>query len=225
MKACFFDVDGTLVLTDHAGRYAFAETFAEDFGVAEISGEVPFSGCSDRGIAAGLFAAHGIEDTRDNWERFRQGYVRRIERHVRSRQGRVLPGVAELVDRLEQLGDVHLGLLTGNVAAAAEAKLRHYGLWDRFGFGGFGDEHPDRNDVAAAAADAARRRHGRLARDERLVVIGDTPNDIRCARSIGAIAIAVATGEPTYEELALHEPDVLVETLEDADRIVALLAD
>ncbi|MEN0112148.1 MAG: HAD family hydrolase [Planctomycetota bacterium] len=224
MKACLFDIDGTLIQTDGAGQHAFARTFAEEFGVSELARDVPFAGRSDRGITAGLFAAHGIENSEDNWTRFRAEYVARLDASLEERDGEVLPGAVELIERVEALGDVHVGLLTGNVAAAAEKKLRYYGLWERFAFGGFGDDHPDRNDIAATAAAKARERHGRLTREERIVVIGDTPNDVRCARSIGAYAVAVPTGHTHAIELAAANPDVLIPTLESADEVLALLA-
>ncbi len=224
MKVCLFDIDGTLVQTDGAGQHAFAETFAEEFGVAELSNDVPFAGRSDRGIAGGLFEIHGIENSQANWDRFREAYVKKIDFHVEQRDGAVLPGVVELIERVEAIGDVHLGLLTGNVEAAAESKLRYYGLWDRFAFGGYGDVHPDRNDIAATAAAKAREKHGRITREERVVVIGDTPNDVRCARSIGAYAVAVATGHTNPIELAAANPDILIPTLEEADDILAFLA-
>lgn len=224
MKVCFFDIDGTLVLTGRAGMYAFAETFAEEFGVEELSKEVSFAGCSDRGIAGGLFEAHGVENSDANWDRFRSGYVERLESQVEEREGRVLPGVVELIEKVEALGDVHIGLLTGNVVAAAEVKLRYYGLWDRFAFGGFGDEHPDRNDIAASALDSARLHHGPTTGEERIVVIGDTPNDVRCARSIGAHAVAVATGHTEPIELMVANPDVLIPTLEESEDILSFLA-
>lgn len=224
MKVCLFDIDGTLIQTAGAGQRAFAETFAEEFGVDELSNEVSFAGCSDRGIAGGLFEVHGIENSSANWDRFRQSYVTRIAAHVEHCDGAVLPGVVELIERVESLGDVHIGLLTGNVSAAAEAKLSHYGLWDRFAFGGFGDDHPDRNDIAATAAAKARERHGRLTREERIVVIGDTPNDVRCARSIGAFAAAVATGHTPAIMLAAANPDILIPTLEESEEILSFLA-
>lgn len=224
MKACLFDIDGTLIQTAGAGQRAFAEAFAAEFGVKELSNDVPFAGCSDRGIAGGLFEVHGIENSTANWDRFRTAYVTRIASHVADCEGEVLPGVVELIDRVEALGDVHIGLLTGNVAAAAEAKLSHYGLWDRFAFGGYGDDHSDRNDIAATAAAKARERHGRLTRDERIVVIGDTPNDVRCARSIGAFVAAVATGHTPAITLAAANPDLLIPTLEEGDEIVSFFA-
>lgn len=224
MKACLFDIDGTLIQTASAGQFAFEEAFEAAFGVTELSKDVPYAGRSDRGIAADLFGVHGIDNTPENWERFRSVYVGLIAKHVAERDGEVLPGVVALIERVEALGDVHLGLLTGNIEAAAEAKLGYYGLWDRFAFGGFGDDHPDRNDIAATAAAKARERHGRLTREERIVVIGDTPNDVRCARSIGAYAVAVPTGHTPAIALAAANPDILIPTLEDSDDILSFLA-
>lgn len=228
MKACFFDIDGTLVQTGGAGQWAFAETFLDLFGIEELSKEVPFAGRSDRGIAGGFFRAHGLDDSQANWDRFRDGYVERLGRHVRERDGGLLPGVPALIDRVEALGDVDIGLLTGNIRRAAEVKLGHYGLWDRFEFGGFGDDHPDRNDIAAAALAAARRRRRERSAaerdvEEKIVVIGDTPNDVRCARAIGAWAVAVPTGPTPVEDLIAAQPDLLVETLEQADAVVEYL--
>lgn len=224
MKACLFDIDGTLIRTEGAGQRAFAEAFFEAFGVAELSEDVSYAGRSDRGIAGDLFGIHGIENTPTNWERFRQTYVGLIAKHVAERDGEVLPGVFELIERVEALGDVHVGLLTGNIEAAAEAKLSHYGLWERFAFGGFGDEHPDRNDIASTAATRARERHGRPTDNERIVVIGDTPNDVRCARSIGAYAVAVPTGHTPSITLAAANPDLLIPTLKVTDDLLAFLS-
>jgi phosphoglycolate phosphatase-like HAD superfamily hydrolase len=125
---------------------------------------------------------------------------------------------------LEQLrvrGDVALGLLTGNLRQAALRKLTHYGLWDWFLFGGFGDEHLDRNDIAAAALTAARL-HLNGSPSGQVVVVGDTINDIRCARSIGALAVAVPTGKTPATDLHAAAPDVLVDTLEDAEAVLRL---
>lgn len=235
MKTCLFDIDGTLVMTGGAGQIAFEETFAAEFGVdevsnAEITKGITFAGRSDRAIALDLMTAHGLEPTDDNWHRFQSGYIDRLVAALNRCRGEVLPGVGAILDRLEARGDVLLGLLTGNVRCAAEKKLAHYELWHRFEtehppFGGFGDVHTDRNDIAATAVQEARERYGRLAERETIVIIGDTPNDIRCARSVGAIAVAVPTGHTPAKELAEHEPDLLIDTLEDADRLLAYFDD
>lgn len=222
MHICFLDIDGTLVSTGGAGQAAFVVTLDKDFGIPNAtSSGVSFAGRSDRAIALDLFARHGLEPTSENWQRFRAAYVGRLTEVLPAYQGRVLPGVEPLLESLAARRDTALGLLTGNVQQAARHKLNHYGLWDWFSFGGFGDEHTDRCDIAAAAL-LAGRKHLDGAAHRELVVIGDTPNDIRCARSIGARAVAVPTGSTSIDELRAAEPDVLVETLEDAEPILEL---
>jgi phosphoglycolate phosphatase-like HAD superfamily hydrolase len=222
MHICFLDIDGTLVSTGGAGQAAFVVTLDKDYGIRDAtSSGVSFAGRSDRAIAADLLALHGLEPTPELWQDFRAAYVRRLAEVLPIYKGRVLPGVVPLLETLAQRGDTALGLITGNVAQAAEHKLRHYELWDWFSFGGYGDEHPDRNDIAAAAL-AAGRIHLNGTPHRELVVIGDTPNDIRCARSIGARCVAVPTGNTSIDALRSAEPDVLVETLEDSAPILKL---
>ena len=239
MKTILFDIDGTLILTGGAGQRAFAQTFADDFGVPEISVQVAFAGRSDRAISRDLMLAHDIEPSESNWQRFREGYLGRLPEALRKGSGRVLPGVLPLLERLAEF-PIHLGLLTGNIREGAEQKLTHYNLWHRFAFGGYGDDHFDRNDIAATAL-AAARQHSRNRSTllltspreiegkqphhaETVIVIGDTANDIRCARAIGAIAVGVATGHTSTTELANENPDLVIETLEDTDVLLDWIA-
>jgi phosphoglycolate phosphatase-like HAD superfamily hydrolase len=222
MHICFFDIDGTLVLTGGAGQTAFGRTLAADFGVADMNRDVVFAGRSDRAIAMELFRIHGISATAENWQTFCAGYVARLDETLPSHNGYVLPGVEGLLSALAARGDVALGLLTGNVLEAARRKLSHFGLWDHFAFGGFGDEHEVRSDIAAAALAAAR---SHLNGDSlgRFLVIGDTLHDIRCGQSIGARCVGVPTGSTPADVLRTAGPEVVVETLEDTDSIMALL--
>jgi len=226
MHICFLDIDGTLILTGGAGQAAFAQTLAADFGIAEIDAAVSFAGRSDRAIAMDLFRSHGVEPSAENWQRFCAGYVTRLEKTLVTHQGSVLPGVPSSLTALAARGDVAIGLLTGNVREGARRKLGHYGLWDWFPFGGFGDEHTERCDIAAAALSAARQHlngHSNSASRGKVLVIGDTPHDIACGRSIGAMCVGVPTGHTSIELLQQADPDVLVETLADAGPILALL--
>src|SRR5688572_19061405 len=156
MHICFLDIDGTLVLTGGAGQTAFARTLAEDFGIETIDGSVPFAGRSDRAIAMDLFRSHGVAATEEDWERFRVGYLSRLQDSLATHKGHVLPGVPRLLSALAARGDVALGLLTGNLREGARRKLTYYGLWEHFPFGGFGDEHMERCEIAAAALAAAK---------------------------------------------------------------------
>ena len=232
MHICFLDIDGTLVLTGGAGQTAFGRTLVEDFGIETVDGSVPFAGRSDRAIAMDLFRSHGLAATEENWERFRVGYLARLQDSLKTHKGFVLPGVPELLRALAARGDVALGLLTGNLREGARYKLRYYGLWDHFAFGGFGDEHMERCDIAAAALVAAKSHLGSLRigaanngecpTNGQVVVIGDTLHDISCGRSIGALCVAVPTGHTSAEVLRSGEPDTLVATLEDMGPILAL---
>jgi len=226
MYAVLFDIDGTLLLTGGAGKSCFLQTFREDFQISKPNGDVPFAGRSDRAIAQELMESHGIEPSPENWQRFLTGYCGRIEGALHRNSGSVLPGVAELLDELEQLEHVSVGLLTGNVELGARAKLGHYGLRERFAFGGFGDHHTNRNDIAAAALLAAEHHAAQLSNGtprklRGAMVVGDTTHDVRCAKSIGAYAVGVATGSTSRDELLASGADLVLENLTDS---VALLS-
>jgi len=216
MRIFLFDIDGTLLSSGGAGKAAMEAALASEFGVTEIRGRVPFSGRTDRAIGQDLFRHHGIEDTPDNWQRFLTAYLRHLPGCLASHDGRVLPGIAALLEQLAGAEDVAVGLLTGNVRDGARVKLGYYDLFHHFAFGGFGDVHLERNDVAREALTAVQRHLGQPVSPEQVWVIGDTPLDVRCARSIGARALAVATGWHSLADLAAEKPDLLLADLSDA---------
>ncbi|HTU21068.1 MAG TPA: HAD family hydrolase [Gemmataceae bacterium] len=213
MHVCLFDIDGTLIASGGAGKAALEAALTEEFGITRILDKLKLSGRTDRAIIADLFRLHVIDDTPENHERLRDAYLRHLPSHLHL--GRVLPGISELLTHLAGRQDVALGLLTGNVRAGAKVKLGFFGLYDYFAFGGYGDHHLDRDDVAREALAEVRRRLNGAVQPERIWVIGDTPLDIRCARSIGARAVAVATGWHSLTELAEHRPDLLLADLSD----------
>jgi phosphoglycolate phosphatase-like HAD superfamily hydrolase len=100
----------------------------------------------------------------------------------------------------------------------ARIKLEAFGVHDAFAWGAFGDEAPDRNELAKLAVHRAAERHG--VSSERCIVVGDTEHDIACARAAGAKVVAVATGSQSREELADHSPDLLLDDLVDAARVL-----
>jgi phosphoglycolate phosphatase-like HAD superfamily hydrolase len=193
-----------------------------DVADADPAGGISFAGRTDRAITRDLFAKHGIEESPENWQRFLRAYLGHLPICLAERHGAVLPGIEALLAALSTRSDIVLGLLTGNVREGARHKLERYQLAHHFPFGGFGDHHWERNDVAREAyTEAHRRLEGRVDLN-RVWVIGDTPNDVACGRSIGARVIAVATGGHSLDELAAARPDCLLADCSDLPALLAL---
>jgi phosphoglycolate phosphatase-like HAD superfamily hydrolase len=222
MHICLFDIDGTLLSSGGAGKAAMEAALESEFAVTRTSGGVPYSGRTDRAITQDLFAFHGIEWSEANWQRFLATYLEHLPRCLAGHQGKVMPGIADLLETIRNRDRFALGLLTGNVRDGARLKLGHYGLFDYFAFGGYGDQHLDRDDVAQEALFVIRSQFNGTVDPNSIWVIGDTPLDIRCARSIGARAIAVATGMHSLDELAAENPDLLVRDFSDAAPLLAM---
>ena len=220
MPILLFDIDGTLVRTGGAGKAAMESALRAAFGVREIRDTVPYSGRTDRAIARDLLALHDIDTTPANQTRLRDTYLARLPASLKRHGGKVCPGVDELLAELHPRADVVLGLLTGNVRAGANQKLGHYGLWDYFACGGFGDDHFERDDVARLAMAEVRAHLGRDFDRGEVWVIGDTPLDVQCARAVGAKAVAVATGWHPIEELEKHSPDHAFEDLSNLEELL-----
>jgi phosphoglycolate phosphatase-like HAD superfamily hydrolase len=222
MHICFFDIDGTLIHTRGAGTAALREGLRTAFGVDQPTDQVAIHGRTDRGITRDLFRFHGIDDLPEHWERFREAYLQALPGSLVARAGTVLPGIAPLLDALTMREDVVIGLLTGNTREGARIKLAHFGLDRFFDFGGFGDNHLERDDVAREALAEAQRRLSETVDLTRVWVIGDTPTDVSCGRAINARTIAVATGNHTREELAAALPDHVASDFSDPEPVLAL---
>jgi phosphoglycolate phosphatase-like HAD superfamily hydrolase len=222
MPIVLFDIDGTLVRTGGAGKAAMEGALGAAFGVAELRDEVPYSGRTDVAIGRDLLRVHGIEPTPSNQLKLREAYLTHLPGSLQAKGGTVCPGVPELLRAIAGKPGVVLGLLTGNVRAGARTKLGHFGLWDYFACGGFGDEHFDRDDVARSALQAVRTHLGGEVNPSDVWVIGDTPLDVSCARAIGANAVAVATGWHPLDELAGCAPDLIFDDLSDHARLLAV---
>jgi len=223
MKTCLFDIDGTLIVTDRAGKDAMADAFLSVAGFSEMEVSFTVSGKTDRGIFEELYQLHNKQWNQGDWDRFVDLYIAGLERNLPLRDGRVLPGVLTILATLTDNPDVQMGLLTGNVREGAMIKLTHYELLQHFHFGGYGDDHAQRNDVAKMAFDAANHYASEPIDPADVVVIGDTPNDVVCAHSIGAKAIAVATGIYSVEQLAAASPELVVSDLSDTDPILQFI--
>ena len=213
-RAILFDIDGTLINTRGAGVRAFIDTFDQDFGIPNAAHNISFAGRTDRSIVAEIFAAHRIARSTLRFQQFYAGYLPRLDQELLKRRGQICPGVRGLLRQLRKhTPPPVIGLLTGNIPGGAERKLRRFDLWNEFEMGAFGERFSERDQIAAHAFRTLRRKLGRTLRPEHVLIIGDTPRDIQCARAIGAKVLAVATGDFTTAQLRNHKPDLVVPTL------------
>jgi phosphoglycolate phosphatase len=187
-------------------------------------GTLRTAGLTDAEIARELCLSRGVDGAGAVGALLR-AYERLLPERLGWRQGRVLPNVRENLEALSGREDVVNMLLTGNIAGGAEAKLRHYDLWDFFGAGGaFSVEGCDRPAIARRARELAAEHGGDVPPGERMVVIGDTPHDVRCGKAIGARTVAVASGSAYgIEDLQACDPWLALRLLPPPDEFGALL--
>ena len=208
-----FDVDGTLIRTYGAAREAFSAAIASLLGVEDDLEGIAFAGRTDPLILDDILRRHGRTLDSAGVARFWEVVQARMETTLISGRGQVLPGVLPLLAAIGREPTWVPALLTGNNAAMARIKLGYFGLTDAFVYGAFGDDAPDRDAMARLAVGQARERWNVPA--ERCLVVGDTENDIQCARAAGARVVAVASGVRSRDQLAERSPDLLVDDLSD----------
>ena len=226
MRLLLFDVDGTLLSARGAGRRAAKAALERIFGTAGAIDDYDLSGKTDRRIVFDVMEAAGVarERVTERLDDFFEAYARGLVEEIgEGRNVVTLPGVASLVRQLGARREAVLGLLTGNIEAGARIKLGPTGLWPHFSVGAFGSDDADRRRLPSLAARRAQAVVGYPFRPDEVVVIGDTPLDIDCARAFGAVAVAVATGYHTRTDLSGHEPDLLLDDFSDVERAAAAL--
>ncbi|MGD1088696.1 MAG: HAD hydrolase-like protein [Verrucomicrobiota bacterium] len=214
VQLVLFDIDGTLVHTGGAGTSAFSKTFSTEFKLHHGTEKMKFAGRTDVNLVREFFGLHKITATPENFRRFFERYVFWLDHIVAQSNGDACKGVRKFIHDLLALPQPPLlGLLTGNIRLGAEIKLRRFDLWDQFETGAFADDHEERDNIAIVALERGSRVLGKKLRGEEILVIGDTPFDIRCGKFIGAKVLAVASGGATLNELKKHRPDWAVENL------------
>src|SRR5262245_4742533 len=211
-----------------AAREAFVRGLAETVGREVVSDGVSFSGRTDPQIARELLAKNGVGD--EEMQEAIAGTVRRYLVHFerdlpKVRGARLLPGVPELLAALQGRDDVATALLTGNVEQGARLKLDYFDLGRHFDFtvSAFGSDHHDRYELPAIVLERARKRFGYQVAGTDLVILGDSEHDVLCGRSVGARALAVATGWTPAEALNAHGPHRLFPDFSDTGAVVAAI--
>jgi phosphoglycolate phosphatase len=217
-----FDIDGTLLHSHGAGTRSMLEAARELFGDHITLDGVEIAGCIDPLIWHEVARVNGLPDAGANHDRFRQTYHRHIsERLAAGHHVELLAGVRELLDALGGIDDLTLGLLTGNYPETGRLKIQAAGLDpDLFTVAAWGSDGQSRNDLPGLAMSQYLQRVGRPVDPKNVVVVGDTPHDIACARTHGCRCIAVATGTFSRDQLAEHEADLLVDDLTGTEAIL-----
>ena len=226
MKLILFDVDGTLITSRGAGRRAMRTALERVFGSPGGIDEYDLRGRTDTRIVHDVMGALGWEAARikERLDDFFEAYVAGLTGEIGDgRHVVTLPGVASVVERLAESPETLVGLVTGNIEEGARLKLLPTGLWPRFRVGAYGSDHMDRRLLPSLAARRAHALVGHAFAPTDVVVIGDTPHDIDCARAFGAVAVAVTTGQYSREELLAERPDALFDDLGDVERVLATL--
>jgi len=228
-RLVLFDIDGTLLRSGLVSKRVFLHAIEAVFGRRISSDGYRFAGKTDPQIVQGLLELSGVgaADARAHLAEVFERYIVLLRAELagegRARL-RLLPGVGELLGRLAAERWVSLGLLTGNIEPAARLKLGVFDLNRYFSIGAFGDDDADRGRLLPIARARAKDRLGICFAPEQIVVVGDTPEDIRCARTNGAVAVAVATGTVPAERLAECGPDHLFSSLEDVEGFVSAIS-
>lgn len=225
MKILLFDIDGTLIHSGGSGVHGMNLAFEEISGIPDALHGIGLAGRTDELILQDALNKHALQWNAAQVAQFKTRYYVHLAEDMQKPRPlrRVMPGFPELLEHLHGHDHIHIGLLTGNWAQSAEIKLAHFDLWKYFDFGAYADDESDRNKLVPHALRRAQEQFGVIAARDRVYVIGDTPRDIECARPHGAMAVAVATGEYSFEQLRAHQPDFLFEDFSNVEAVLEVL--
>lgn len=220
MKLLLFDIDGTLLVSNGAGRRAMNKSLSKMMGIDAITLQgIDFGGRTDQQIIFDILMANGMSKEEalvaipEALDAYVEAYSETFEKHFVT----ALEGAVDLVKRLADYEHIQLALLTGNVEKTAYIKVEAIGLEGYFPFGAFGNDFSERSKLPQLAVDRAKHFNGNMYRDKSIVIIGDTKHDILCGRALNVMSIAVATGHYNSGDLGQYNPDILMNDLSDMD--------
>jgi phosphoglycolate phosphatase len=228
MKIPLFDIDGTLFKTANplhrdAFNFAFDKVYKQPARLSEINPE----GMTDSQIIVEILKIRGVapEKTRKQIKTAMQVMAEYFIEHKDKVTPEVLPGVKNLLSKLE-IANIPIGVLTGNVEGIGWTKIERAGLRDFFDFGAFGDKTEVRAELVEIARQNAEQVFKKSINKNDLVIVGDTPRDIQCARDSGIKVIIVASGTYSFEDLKKEKPDLLVhDFVSEGQKVIDFLED
>lgn len=216
-----FDIDGTLLYARGVGREAFGVAFEAAYRTPYPDvGKLCFVGATDSNVVRTMAQECNLENTTAQEEHFFFKLTQEVDQGLARTKPSIYPGVPQLLSALREAG-FPLGIITGNIRPTAWSKLRHAGIDNFFSFGAYGDDHHDRCEITKIAR-ARAPSHAPIA-----MLIGDTPLDIKAAKSNNLVALATATGWVSAAELTAAGADLVLQDFSDTQgclaQILALL--
>lgn len=211
-----YDIDGTILNIDRDFLFGIIEEQLTLFNIKkpETNGR-SFAGRTDRGIFTELVG--DMPNAEAILHKLMANYAEAMSRHLSPNHLLLHSGAVDSVNEATSV-NIPVGLCTGNIRSVAMTKVQNAGLHNTFTFGGFGEVSEDRNHLPGEADREYRSQFDDQPAPHRYVIIGDTPNDIRCAKYFGAKSVAVTTGGFSNDELAQHNPDLIVHSLQNPKR-------
>jgi phosphoglycolate phosphatase len=215
-----WDIDGTLIAGRGFGKLMYREAFRTAFG-RELKGPVDLGGRTELDVIAEILHQHDIEHTEETSALLAGALASSFESRRKDFPGHsdLLPGALHALQHFADDPRVHQGVLTANLRSVALIKLEEFGLahlvdWD---VSAFGDDHADRAELVTFARKRAR--HIRVFSPDQVVLIGDTPHDVRAATTAGVRVVAVATGRSSKEDLHEAGAGTVLDDLSDLDEL------
>lgn len=218
-RLVLWDVDHTLVELRRLHYELYEAAFEAVF--ERPANTLPdMSGRTDRDSSTEIMQEHGIEPSEENLNRLWAGLLDTLDRVAPdlTKIGHATAGAGEAVAAVARLTGTYQSVLTGNVRPLAERKITAFGLHKHLDLdiGGYGDDSADRAALVTTARERLRSRHGVNVPVFRVVLIGDTPNDVAAAKGAGTQVVGVATGPATADDLRAAGATHVLEDLSDA---------
>ncbi len=225
MKAVLFDIDGTILNCNSAGRAALVKATLDIFGTIGRMEKIDFQGKTDPLILKESLSIMGFseKDIEDKSDLLKEKYFICLQEYIKTYDVTVYPGIKEILLSLSRRDDIILGLLTGNFTESAKIKLSSHDLNKYFRFGVYGDDAPIRNLLPEKAQQRMTELFDLNIDFKDTIIIGDTIYDVRCAKYSGAVSIAVGTGWSTPEILKNEKPDFYFDDLADTNEFMKIL--
>jgi phosphoglycolate phosphatase len=214
MRLILFDIDGTLIDSGGAGVRSLDLAFRKVFSILNAFQGVSMAGKTDTQIIKEGLIKHGLSMD-GNFDSIIEAYLLNLRQEIWNDGKHTKPGIYEILEQLNLMEDIGLGLLTGNLEQGARIKLEAFDLNKYFPSGAFGSDDEDRNKLLPFAVKRFEKMFDKRIDIEKSIVIGDTPRDVECAHIYGAVCIGVATGPYSIDELKEAKADYVVNDLSD----------